>query len=108
MVPCPIACLGRVGVRLYRTQPAGPPFVVFSSLMCVQSSYLLGDIFTLQSPEVLIVQRDYVIKHFAASSADPAFRHSVLPRAPNAGADGFHGTGLEKLDDIAAELRVSS
>lgn len=86
-------------------RPAG---VVFSSLICVQSPYVLGDIFTPQSPEVLIVHRDYVIKQFAASSADPAFRHSVLPRAPNAGADGFHGTGLEKLDDIAAELRVSS
>jgi len=66
---------------------------------------VIGDIFAPQSPEVLIVQRDYVIKHFTANTADPALRHSVLPRAPNAGANGFHG--LEKLDHIAAELGVT-
>jgi hypothetical protein len=68
---------------------------------------VIGDIFAPQSPEVLIVQRDYVIKHFAANTADPALRHSVLPRAPNAGANGFHGTGMEKRDHIAAELGVT-
>jgi len=68
---------------------------------------VIGDIFAPQSPEVLIVQRDYVIKHFTANTADPALRHSVLPRAPNTGANGFHGTGLEKLDHIAAELGVT-
>src|SRR5215469_12579210 len=67
----------------------------------------MGDIFTPQSPEVLIVQRDYVIKHFAAKTADPALRHSVLPRAPNAGANGFHGTGLQKLDHMPAEFGVT-
>ena len=68
---------------------------------------VIGDIFAPQSPEVLIVQRDYVIKHFTANTADPALRHSVLTRAPHAGANGFHGTGLEKLDHIAAELGVT-
>lgn len=68
---------------------------------------VIGDIFTPQSPEVLIVQRDHVIKHFAANTADPALRHAVLPRAPNAGANGFQGTGLEKLDNIAPELGVT-
>ena len=68
---------------------------------------LIGDIFTPQSPEVLIVQRDYVIKHFAANTAHPALRHSVLPRAPNAGANGFQGTGLQKLDNRPAELGVT-
>jgi len=48
-----------------------------------------------------------VIKHFAANTADAVLRHSVLPRAPNAGANGFHGTGMEKLDHIAAELGVT-
>src|ERR1700745_746015 len=68
---------------------------------------VIGDIFAPQSPEVLIVQRDYVLKHFMANTADPARRPSVLPRAPNAGANGFHGTGLEKRDHIAAELGVT-
>ena len=48
----------------------------------VRSVFLvIGDIFTPQSPEVLIVQRDYVIKHFAANTADPALRHSEIGRA---------------------------
>ena len=68
---------------------------------------VIGDIFTPQSPQVLIVQGDYVIKHFAANTADPALRHSVLPRAPNAGANGFHGTGLQKLDHRPAEFGVT-
>jgi len=38
---------------------------------------VIGDIFAPQSPEVLIVQRYYVIKHFTANTADPALRHSV-------------------------------
>ncbi|HEX2661514.1 MAG TPA: hypothetical protein VHM93_01675 [Candidatus Acidoferrum sp.] len=48
-----------------------------------------------------------MIKHFAANTADPALRYSVLPRAPNAGADGFDGTGLEKVDNITADLCVT-
>ena len=68
---------------------------------------VIGDIFAPQSPEVLIVEWDYVIKHFTAKTADPALRHSVLPQASNAGANGFHGTGMEKLDHIAAELGVT-
>jgi hypothetical protein len=38
---------------------------------------VIGDIFAPQPPEVLIVQWDYVIKHFTANAADPALRHSV-------------------------------
>ena len=68
---------------------------------------VIGDIFTPQSPEVLIVQRDYVIKHLAANTAHPALRHSVLPRAPNAGANGFQGAGRQKLDHRPAEFGVT-
>ena len=67
---------------------------------------VVGDVFTPESPEVLIVQRDYVIEYFAANTADPALRHSILPGAPNTGANRFEGTGLQKLHNIAAELRV--
>jgi hypothetical protein len=68
---------------------------------------VIVDVFTPQSPEVSIVQRDDVIEHFAASAADPAFRHSVLPRAPNTRANRFQGARLQKLEDIAAELGVT-
>jgi hypothetical protein len=68
---------------------------------------VVGDVFTPQSAEMLIVQRDDVIEYFAANTADPALRHSVLPRAPDTGAKGFHGTRLQKLENIAAELGVT-
>ena len=68
---------------------------------------VVGDVFTPQSPEVSLVQRDYVIEHFAANTSDPALCHSVLPRAPNADANWFHGTVLQKLENIAAELGVT-
>lgn len=67
---------------------------------------VVGDVFTPQSPEMLIVQRDDVIEYFAANTADPALRHSVLPRAAHTGAQGFHGTRLQKLQNIPAELGV--
>jgi hypothetical protein len=38
---------------------------------------VVGDVFASQSPEMSIIQRDYVIKHFTANTADPALRHSV-------------------------------
>jgi hypothetical protein len=68
---------------------------------------VIGDVFTPKSPEMSIVERDDVIEHFAASAADPAFRHSVLPRAPNTRANRFQDTRLQKLEDIAAELGVT-
>jgi len=38
---------------------------------------VVSDVFTPKSPEVMIVQRDYLIQDFAANTADPALRHSV-------------------------------
>jgi hypothetical protein len=55
----------------------------------------------------MIVQRDDVIEYFAANTADAALRHSVLPWAPGTGAKWFHGTRLQKLENIAAELGVT-
>src|SRR5215469_16376997 len=68
---------------------------------------VVGDVFTPKSPKVLIVQRDDVIEHFAANTTDPPLRHSILPRAPNTGANRFDGTGLQKFDNVAAELGVT-
>ena len=68
---------------------------------------VVGDVFTPQSPEVSLVQRDYVIEHFAANTSDPALCHSILPRAPNTRANRFQGTRLQKLEDIAVKLGVT-
>ncbi len=47
---------------------------------------VMGDIFTSQAPEVLIVQRDYVIEHFATNTAyatTVGIRHDARkPRSP--------------------------
>ena len=67
---------------------------------------VVGDVFTPKSPEMLIVQRDDVIEHFAANTAHPALCHSILLRALNTGANRFDGTRLQKLHNSPAELGV--
>jgi hypothetical protein len=65
---------------------------------------MVGDVFPHQPPEMLVGQRDHVIEYFTAGAADPAFRDSVLPRAPSTDENGLHAAGLQKLENIAAEL----
>ena len=43
---------------------------------------IIRQILTPKPSEVLFVQRDDVINQLAASTADPSFSDSVLPRAP--------------------------
>jgi len=56
---------------------------------------------------MLFIQRNDMIQHLAAATADPALGHSVLPRTAHARANGLETTVLEKLEYIAAELRVT-
>lgn len=56
---------------------------------------------------MLFIQRNDMIQHLAAATADPALGHSVLPRTAHARANGLETTGLEKPEYIAAELRVT-
>ena len=58
-------------------------------------------------PEMLLVQGDDMIEHFAASTADPALSDSVLPGAPSTGANRSNVTGFQKLENIAAEFGVA-
>jgi hypothetical protein len=67
---------------------------------------MVGDVFPQQPPERLVGQRDHGIEYFTASAADPAFRDSVLPRAASPAAKGLHAAGLQKLQNIAAQLGV--
>src|SRR5579872_6115140 len=68
---------------------------------------VVGDVFTPKSPEMSIIQRDYLIEQFAANTADPTFRYSVLPRAPHTRANGFQATRLQKFEHVAAKLGVT-
>src|SRR5271169_2159026 len=56
---------------------------------------------------MLLVQRNDMIEHFAASTADPALSDSVLPGAPSTGANKSNVTGFQKLENIAAEFGVA-
>ena len=55
-----------------------------------------------QSPEVLIVQREYVIEHFAPNAAHPALRQSILPTLVRIGLMAL----ARRLHNIAPELGV--
>ena len=53
-----------------------------------------------------LIQRDHVIRHFPATTFNPALRDSVLPWTPNACANGFYAARLQELDDITAEFGI--
>ena len=60
-----------------------------------------------EAPQVLFIQRNDMIQHLAAATADPALGYAVLPRSAYARANGLETAGLEKPAYIAAELRVT-
>ena len=68
---------------------------------------IVGQIFTPKPPEMLVVQWDDVIEHFAASTADPALSNSVLPGAQSSRANRSNATCLQELENIAAEFGVT-
>ena len=53
-----------------------------------------------------LIQRDYVIRHLPATTANPALRDSVLPWTPDACANRFYAACLQELDDITAEFGI--
>jgi hypothetical protein len=91
-----------VRTRLYG--PASRRLLV----QCVVSTVLVivGQVLISKPFEMLLIQRNYVIQHLAAATSNPALGDSVLPRAPDARANGFNAARLQKLDYIAAELGI--
>src|SRR6266567_4056034 len=67
---------------------------------------IVGQVFISKPIQVWLIQRDYVIGHLAATTSNPALRDSVLPRAPDARANGFNAARLQELDNIAAEFSI--
>jgi len=55
---------------------------------------------------MVFLEQDKVIEHRAASTADPSFSDSVLPRAPQACSHRFDPAPPSEFDDFIAELSV--
>ena len=47
-----------------------------------------------------------MVEQFSTHAADPTFRCSVQPRAPDTGAQGLEITGSQELEDVVSELRI--
>lgn len=55
---------------------------------------MVGQIFKTKPSEVALVERDDMVEHLAASTADPSFCNSVLLRTPYACPHGFDAARL--------------
>jgi hypothetical protein len=67
---------------------------------------IIRQILTPEASEMAFVERDDVIKHFAASTADPSFSDPVLPGAPHTRSQGLDAARLQHYEDVVAELSV--
>src|SRR5215471_10602980 len=56
---------------------------------------------------MLLVQRNDMVKEFATTTAYPPFRDAILPRRLHAGPFGFQPGRLQKRDDVSIEFRVA-
>ncbi len=68
---------------------------------------VVSQVIAPEASQVLFIQRNDMIQHLAAATADPSLGHSVLPRTAYACANGLETAALEKPEYIAAELRVT-
>ncbi len=68
---------------------------------------IVRQILTTEASQVLFIQRDDVIHQLTANTTDPAFRDSVLPRAPQTGSYRFDAASFQKPENLVTELRVA-
>ena len=47
-----------------------------------------------------------MVEQFSTHAADPTFRCSILPGAPDTGAQRLEITGFQELEDVVSELRI--
>jgi len=67
---------------------------------------IVGQVFISKPFQVVLIQRNYVIRHLASTTSNPALRDSVLPGAPDADANGLKTARLQELNYIAAEFDI--
>ncbi len=70
-------------------------------------SVIVGDIIPNQPPKMIFVEPNNVIQEIPATTSNPAFRCSVLPRRTITGSLGFQSRVLQESNDIPVELRVA-
>ncbi len=68
---------------------------------------IIRDVVLDETAQVSLVEDEYVIQKISATAADPAFRHSILPRACWAYASGFHAAGCKQIGFLLAELAIT-
>ena len=47
-----------------------------------------------------------MFKQFSTHDADPTFRCSILPRAPDTSAQRLGITGFQEIEDVSSECRI--
>ena len=67
----------------------------------------VGDVVANKSPQMLVIQWNYMIQQFSSAAPYPALRDSVLPGTPDARPFGLQTCRLQKLQDTAIELRIA-
>src|SRR5580700_11117132 len=92
-----------------RTRLYGPP-VRRLLAQCFVSTVVVtaGQVFVCEPLQMLLIERDYVIRHFPATASHPALSDAVLPWTPDAGANWSNAARLQKLDDVAAQFGIGN
>lgn len=68
---------------------------------------IIPDVITHQAPQMLLIQRDHMIEKLPTTTADPAFRRSILPGRSPTRSLWFQTRRLQKGDYAAIEFRIS-
>ena len=76
-------------------------------LRCAYGPDGSADIILAEPHQMRFIQRDHMVQQLPPYAPDPAFGDAVLPRAPNAGANSFYATGVQKPPHGTGELAVA-
>jgi hypothetical protein len=78
-------------MRLGRNR--SPRRCVFLQRVVDSVRVIIRDVILDQTAQMNVVEDNQVIEKLSATASDPAFRHSILPRACRANACGSHAAG---------------
>ena len=90
------------GSRLER-----PPLRCISQPVVNSFCVVVGDVFAKPPMQMLLVEYDYMVEEFAATSADPSFGNPVLLWASIGGSHGLRAKAANCLSDRFAEDRIA-
>jgi hypothetical protein len=68
---------------------------------------VVAHVITNQPPEMLLVQRDHMVKDLAPAIPDPSFRDSILPGCLDARSLRLQTRRFQESEDIGVEFRVA-